>query len=740
MAALSREMKADSRLHVICMNARTLIGRLRLPREGRTTVSLEGLLTGVSSWLAFSLLLNDRAEASPGGASALAGAATEGGSSGGEGEGSAPRRRPVAQRSASGRRADGGSDWGDLANGAEGDSGPPFGHGGDNPSNRRRSPLGGDGAQGASRRATELLPAPSPPPAPGVAPEASFAGGGFSAAGGFSPPAVGGRGPLASKADAGEASPGMAAAFAPDTTPTGPHAAAPLPAPSASHAAPEPPRAFVVAVVGEETLVARTFDGPAVVRGQSSQVALDDTAIDIREGTTEWVEVVAARRLQSLATSTLGVAELGFDGETIGARQAQLLVAEPTRAIRIAGLDDLHFALAGAAPSTARIHHQTVAMENSTLHAKGGVDTLALSALMDLNVDLQGQIDPAGLSLQFSTTALQDSELMLGDQANQVTIQSGYGNLRTSSPEGSLDLRGSLEAIGVANSRIDTGGGDDQVWVTTPTPTLEFLDPVGLVGSSVDLGKGDDLLAVEGAVIGSTIRPGGGDNTLLLEGRVQDSTISLQSDSTTSVFLGSLADVLTLDTEGPAWIRMALGGGADALQVASPFLMGAIDGGAGEDRFLFGWGATPATTVTPAPATALTTAPAPAGPLQISGGADRDLFLFNRPDAASEGLGWRPQLLDLSLALDAEGGIGLTDRIGWFGTTEELTPSDSLGIGNPSLLPIAPLGLLLEGIRSGRATADQLAIALNDQGGGELLMIRGDGRTLPLADLPDLRL
>jgi hypothetical protein len=493
----------------------------------------------------------------------------------------------------------------------------------------------------------------------------------------------------------------------------------------------------VVVVAGEETVVARSYAGPAVVRAQSSQVALDDTTIDSRGGTTEDIEVVASRRLHALATSTQGAADLGFDGETIGARRAQLLAGDSTKGIRIKGLDDLHFALAGAAPSTARIRHQTLGMEGSTLRAEGGADALAVSALMDLSIDLQGHPDPAGLSLQLSTVALRDSEVMLGDQANHVAIQSGYRSLHTSSPEEALDLSGSLESVGVANSRIDFGGGDDQVWVSSPTPTLEGLDPVGLLGSSVDLGEGDDLLAVQGAVIGSTIRPGGGDNTLLLEGRVQDSAITLQPDSTTSVTLGSLADVLTLDTEGPAWIRMALGGGADALQVASPFLMGAIDGGAGEDRFLFGWG-TPATTDTPF---AHWTAQASSGSLQISGGADRDLFLFHRPQASTEGLGWTPQLLDLSLALDAEGGIGLTDRIGWLGATiEELTPSDSLGIGNPSLLPIAPLSLLLEGIRSGRATADQLAIALTDQGGGELLMIRGDGRTLPLVDLPDLRL
>jgi hypothetical protein len=723
------------------MNAKNLIGRLRLARDERATVSLEGLLTGMSTWLAFSLLLNDRAEASPGGASVLPGSATDGGSSDGAGEGGAPRRMPVAQRSAPRRPTDSGSDWGDLTNGAEEDSGPALGHGGDGLTNRRRSPLGGDGAQGTSSRPSRLLPAPAG--LAGGAPQASSPGGGFGGAGGFSLPLGSPTGPVASQADSGEASPGMGPAYAPARTPTGQNAAAPLPPPaparSAPLAAPQPPRGLVVAVAGEETVVARSFAGPAVVRAQSSQVALDDATIDSRGGTTEWMEVVASRRLHSLATSTLGTADLGFDGETIGARGAQVLAGDATKVIRIKGLDDLHFALAGATPSTARIRHQTLGMEGSTLRAEGGAETLAVSALMDLSIDLQGHSDPAGLSLQLTTIALQDSEVMLGDTSNQVAIQSGYRSLHTRTPEGALDLSGSLESVGVANSRIHSGGGDDQVWVTSPMPTLEGLDSVGLLGSSVDLGEGDDLLAVQGAVIGSTIRPGGGDNRLLLEGRVQDSAITLQPDSTTSVTLGPLADVLTLDTEGPAWIRMALGDGADALQVASPFLMGAIDGGAGEDRFLFGWGATPSTAPPLTLAPALATAPAPAGPLQINGGAGRDLFLFNRPDAASEGLGWRPQLLDLSLSLDAEGGIGLTDRIGWSGATiQELIPSDSQGIGNPSLLPIAPLGLLLEGIRSGRASTDQLAIALTDQG-GELLMIRGDGRTFPLVDLPDLR-
>jgi len=729
------------------MNARQLFGRLRVPRDGRASVTLEGFLTGVSVWLASSLLLNDQAEASSWSPSPLPGAATGEGGSAGAGGVAPPRPMRGAQRSAPRRPTDGASTMGNLADASQEESGPDLASKGDGASSRRRPPLGGEGPQVPLHRPTALLPAP---PALGVAPEASAAGGGFGG-GGVTPLAfAAASGPATSDSDGAEASPVSAAIAAPaiDTDPA--PDLPPAPAPSApiarvpsSPLPPQispPPRVSVVAVVGEETVVARSFSGPAVVRARSSQVALEGTTIDGREGTTEWMEVVSSRRLHSLATSTLGAAELDVDGETIGARQAQLWAGDSIRSIRIEGLDDLHFALAGAAPSTAQIRQQTIAMENSTLRADAGVDTLSVRSLMDLDVDLQGHPDQAGLSLQFDTVALQDSDVMLGDNANQVAISSGYTSLRTSSPEGNLDLSGSLNAVGVANSRISTGGGDDQVWVATPMPILEGLGPIGLLGSTVDLGEGDDLLAVEGAVIGSTIRPGGGNNRILLEGGVQDSAIMLHPESTTSVALGSLADVLTLDTGGPAWIHLGLGGGADALQFASPFFRGSIDGGVGEDRFLFGWGAAP----TPTPATGLASAfpsgAAAAGPLQISGGADRDLFLFSRPDAFTEVLGWKPQLMDLSLALDGEGGIGLTDRIGWSGATiEELTPADSLGLGNPSLLPIAPLGLLLEGIRAGRASVDQLAIALTDRG-GELMMIRGDGRTHSLVDLPDLRI
>lgn len=704
------------------MNARHLFGRLRVPRDGRATVSLEGFLTGASVWLASSLLLSDRVEASSWSPSPPPGSATGEGGGGGDGGGAPARPLRGTERSAPRRPSAGASPGMDPADAAQDDADPALTSRGDGPSSRRRPPLGGEGAQAPLHRPMALMSFPSTPGGgvggTGRTPVA------FADAGG--PPVAGVEG--ASLVAGAGATPALATPSPAVPTPGPPAPSNPIaPVPVSPRPAPIPaaPPGSVVAVVGEDSFVARSVSGPAVVRARASQVALEGTTLDGREGTTEWMEVVASRRLHSLASSTLGAAELGFDGETIGARRSQLWAGDAIRSLRIEGLDDLHFALAGAEPSTAQISHHTLAMDGSTLRATAGVDTLTLRALMDLDLNLRGHPDPAGLSLQFATVALRDSAVLLGEGDNAVSLHSGYTSLRTSTPDGgALDLSGVLEAVGAAHSQIQTGGGDDQVRVTTPRVTLEALAPIGLLNTSVDLGEGDDLLEVEGAVIGSTLRPGGGTNRIQLEGRVQDSTLRLHPESATTVALGSLSDVLTLEAEGPAWIHLGLGGGSDALQLASPFLSGSIDGGVGEDRFLFGWGAP----------TAL------AAPLQISGGADRDLFLFSRPDASTEGLGWKPQLMDLSLALDAEGGIGITDRIGWFGPTiEELTPSDSLGIGNPSLLPIAPLGLLLEGIRTGRASADQLAIALTERG-GELMMIRGDGRTLPLVDLPDLRL
>lgn len=697
---------------------------------------MEGFLTGASLWLASSLLLGDRAEASSWSPPPPPGSPTGEGGGAGDGDGLPARPMRGAQRSGLRRPMEEASPGGDLQDAVQDDSDPALAPRGDGAFSRRRPPLGGEGSQASLHRPMALMSVPS------------AAGGGvggngrtpvaFADSGGPPVSAVEGAPPVsAAVATPAPASPSPVPQLAQTpvapapSTPIAPVPASPWPGPITAA-----PRGSVVAVLGDETIVARSFSGPAVVRAQSSQVALEGTVIDGREGTTERMEVVSSRRLHSLAASTLGAADLGFHGETIGARQAQLWAGDPTQSIRIEGLDDLHFALDGAEPSRAQIRYQTMAMDRSTLRADGGVDALTLNALMDLDLDLRGHPDPAGLSFQFATVAMRDSAVTLGDGANAVAINSGYTSMRTSSPAGGLDLRGSLEAVGVAHSQIHTGGGDDQVRVTTPRATLDACDPIGLLGSSVDLGEGDDLLEVEGAVIGSTLRPGGGTNRIQLQGRVEDSAITLHPESTNTVVLGSLSDVLTLDTGGPAWIHLGLGGGADALQLASPFLSGSIDGGVGEDRFLFGWGAPSVH----AASAALAASPVAAGPLQIRGGADRDLFLFSRPDASTEDLGWKPQLLDLSLALDGAGGIGLTDRIGWSGATiEELTPSDSLGMGNPSLLPIAPLGLLLEGIRAGRASADQLAIALTERG-GELMMIRGDGRTLSLVDLPDLRL
>jgi hypothetical protein len=136
--------------------------------------------------------------------------------------------------------------------------------------------------------------------------------------------------------------------------------------------------------------------------------------------------------------------------------------------------------------------------------------------------------------------------------------------------------------------------------------------------------------------------------------------------------------------------------------------------------------------------------------LQVQGGAGRDLFVISGleqgPPVGWDGHSGLPQLLDLDLGLKDNGGIGLTDSIGWVRTQtlpggesqqsfQRLTPSGLAGIGDANLLPIAPLEQLLAGMTS---NTQQLAIASDGSGGGQLYLLgsQGQGTAQLVAGLP----
>jgi hypothetical protein len=144
-------------------------------------------------------------------------------------------------------------------------------------------------------------------------------------------------------------------------------------------------------------------------------------------------------------------------------------------------------------------------------------------------------------------------------------------------------------------------------------------------------------------------------------------------------------------------------------------------------------------------------ADAGAPPLVVSGGEGRDRFVL----AGMEAIRMRAQANDRALPVLADldwtpgGGIGLTDAIAWrLGglladragdqAPVDLTPAGLEGIGQPRLLPIAPLDQLVSGMGARPAGMDQLAIATGDLG-SRLVLLGSDRSVTAIAELPALR-
>jgi hypothetical protein len=142
-------------------------------------------------------------------------------------------------------------------------------------------------------------------------------------------------------------------------------------------------------------------------------------------------------------------------------------------------------------------------------------------------------------------------------------------------------------AIGLDNSLIDVGSGDDRVSIFTridesllqdlgahyddPQTTIQ-LERVGLLESKVRMGEGNDQLRVNGSVIDSVINLGSGDNALFLENDVLPGSRILMGDGNNSV---------TFDSGLGGLVRG--GNGNDRFALRNLQLAGEVDGGLGTD-------------------------------------------------------------------------------------------------------------------------------------------------------------
>ena len=577
---------------------------------------------------------------------------------------------------------------------------------------------------------------------------------------------------------------------------------------------------FVLVQLNQE-VSSRSVDGLAQTSHHASQAGVVDDLLDLRAADNPDWQLQSDQLLRSFAFSVFDSAEIKHDSDNTGLLNSIVLRGDATGSAKIRALESLKLGLFAPGELFADVSSRLVGMQSSRFSNSGGDDSFELEASKQLTFTDGGQAEKLDLNFVLLNEAMVDSVVLLGPGNNKILVSSGIKDLgfsldalRLLLPE---DQRWNFylqaRSVGLDHSVLDSGAGDDQVLIDTylnahlprdlgaalndPSTTVQ-LERIGLLNSTVYLGAGNDDLQVTAPVLNSTVDLGTDTNTVLFNAELRDSRIVMGEGSINQVTLADTDNSAVLDGgsfltlkggAGDDWIELEtaplagdfdgygginsvlastdpatnsslltltgkdqgkldginfrnfqnidMGEGSDQLVIqAQASLAGELLAGEGDDSIYLQW--------SPwlAPATEA---------LKLSGGAGNDLFVFSGLGQAAPG-GWDkhsgiPILLDLEQIKLEKGGIGLSDRLAWVrqelladgssrDVLQQLTPSGLEGLGDVKLLPIAPLADLLAGITGpSPLTGAQLAIGTTDNG-AELLLLNPQGGSQLVADMP----
>jgi len=317
----------------------------------------------------------------------------------------------------------------------------------------------------------------------------------------------------------------------------------------------------------------------------------------------------------------------------------------------------------------------------------------------------------------------------------------------------------------LVGSALQAGSGDDTLFLTDTQPYGSFdggagdnslvaaqgsgsnRDVVTVYGlnqgnfnavkfnnvGTLDTSSGNDVVIMElASSLTGRLLGGNGLDRLDFHNWTLPVTVDLDQGSATAIRGGAPG--------GLQGFEKVNGGNGNDLLVSSGAFLG-IDGGLGDDVMYLRWSPWLS---------------ANEQGIEVNGGPGKDVFVFSGIDgerpSSWDGQSGLPNLGDFDLSYDSSGGIGLTDRIGLVQTTlaadgsqkqvfTELTPSGLAGVGNPKLLPIAPIEQLLSGMGD---KTKQLAISYDPLSNRlpDLVMLgnNGKGTYETVAHISDIRL
>lgn len=482
----------------------------------------------------------------------------------------------------------------------------------------------------------------------------------------------------------------------------------------------------------------RTVEGKAVSEQQATQVGIENTLLDLRAAAAkQGLRLDSDRTLQSFAFSELDDADLSLVAEHIGLLNTTVLNGNGSDALIVNARDLLQLGLFTPTRATATLKSELTGMEDSSIQGLPGADYVALEGLTNLTFTGLGGSDQAYLSFDLLTTALKNSGILLGEGNDTITIKSGYlvanqtglsaqqasglsfdlGDTPTSAGDGSNWMFSlNARAVGLENSLLDLGGGNDRVSILTtidadlrndlgvlyddPYTSINF-ERVGLLNSEVRMGSGDDELRVNGAVIDSTIDLGSGSNTLWLEGEVSGSSRILMGD-------GNNAIIINAGLGG----KVQGGAGDDRFSLSNLELAGQLDGGVGFDT--------------------LESTAADRREVLLISGANRgnlDGLRFENIETVDLGSGNDVVLLDIDGSLTGQllGGAGL-DRLEYSNWTlpvnVDLDRGSATGIGGGSSGSLLGFEQVVGGLGSDTLISSGAFAGIDGSDGDDLLFLR----------------
>lgn len=297
----------------------------------------------------------------------------------------------------------------------------------------------------------------------------------------------------------------------------------------------------LINVWDESDVVARSVEGNSHLKGESFVVGLENSnlifAMDvIQPGTTR--NILTGRDLNLVAASLQGNAMLDQSLRQAAVFDSFIKGASISGTYQVSATDLLNLLIDSGVVANTTVDDQSFAMLDSVFVGGDGPDRLSLESDMGVHLKGIGNPDNLGIDLSLASVGVRNSQISLGEGNDQLLIrasivgdpedQKDYG-IDLDLPDGKEAVKSEIRihaaAIGAdSGSVISSGAGNDRIDILTEIDDYLEADLRPLhPESAIQLRR--DMISMDQ----STLMTGAGDDFVVLRGDVIDSTIDLGS-------------------------------------------------------------------------------------------------------------------------------------------------------------------------------------------------------------------